>query len=179
MREYFRDPENTRRAMHGDWLRTGDVARIDADGFVFIVGRSKEMILRGGENISPLEIEEVAVRHPAVREAAAVGVPDRIWGESVGPVRRDAPPGDRADVVEFCRAHLSAFKVPQRVVFVEELPRNAVGKVTRNALRSAFQEAIERSQSITASARSRSRCRTRRPWSSTAIPELLADPERR
>ena len=138
MREYFRDPENTRRAMHGDWLRTGDVARMDDDGFIFIVGRSKEMILRGGENISPLEIEEVAVRHPAVREAAAVGVPDRIWGEAVGLCVVTRHPVTEADLVEFCRAHLSAYKVPQRVVFVEELPRNAVGKVTRNALRGAF-----------------------------------------
>jgi acyl-CoA synthetase (AMP-forming)/AMP-acid ligase II len=138
MKEYFRDPDNTRRAMHGEWLRTGDVGRIDADGFVFIVGRSKEMILRGGENISPLEIEEVAARHPAVREAAAVGVPDRIWGEAVGLCVVARHPVTENDVVEFCRAHLSAFKVPQRVVFVDELPRNAVGKVTRNALRGAF-----------------------------------------
>jgi acyl-CoA synthetase (AMP-forming)/AMP-acid ligase II len=138
MKEYFRDPENTRRAMHGDWLRTGDVGRIDADGFVFIVGRHKEMILRGGENISPLEIEEVATRHPAVREAAAVGVPDRIWGEAVGLCVVARHPVSEQDLVEFCRARLSAFKVPERVVFVEELPRNAVGKVTRNALRGAF-----------------------------------------
>lgn len=138
MREYFRDPDNTRRAMHGEWLRTGDVARMDDDGFIFIVGRSKEMILRGGENISPLEIEEVAVRHPAVREAAAVGVPDRIWGEAVGLCVVVRHPVSEADLVEFCRGHLSAYKVPQRVIFVDELPRNAVGKVTRNALRDAF-----------------------------------------
>jgi acyl-CoA synthetase (AMP-forming)/AMP-acid ligase II len=138
MKEYFRDPENTRKAMHGEWLRTGDVGRIDADGFVFIVGRSKEMILRGGENISPLEIEEVAVRHPAVREAAAVGVPDRIWGEAVGLCVVARHPVSEQELVDFCKSHLSAFKVPQRVVFVEELPRNAVGKVTRNALRSSF-----------------------------------------
>jgi long-chain acyl-CoA synthetase len=138
MKEYFRDPESTRKAMRDGWLRTGDVARMDPDGFIFIVGRSKEMILRGGENISPLEIEEVAVKHPAVREAAAVGVPDRIWGETVGlcVVRRSAV--TEAELVEHCKAHLSPFKVPQKVVFVEELPRNAVGKVTRNALRTAF-----------------------------------------
>ena len=138
MREYFRDPENTARAMRNGWLRTGDAARMDSDGFIFIVGRFKEMIIRGGENISPLEIEEVATRHPAVREAAAVGVPDRIWGETVGLCvvrRQDVTP---EEVVEFCKAHLSPFKVPQRIVFVDELPRNAVGKVTRNALRSAF-----------------------------------------
>ena len=139
MKEYFRDPENTAKALLPDgWFRTGDVARIDADGFIFIVGRSKEMIIRGGENISPLEIEEVAVRHPAVREAAAVGVPDRIWGETVGLAVVKRADVSEQDVMEFCREHLSPFKVPQRVVFVEELPRNAVGKVTRNALRSVF-----------------------------------------
>lgn len=139
MKEYYRDPANTARAMRNGWLRTGDVARMDEDGFIFIVGRSKEMILRGGENISPLEIEEVAARHPAVREAAAVGVPDRIWGETVGLCVVARAPVSEVELVEFCKAHLSAFKVPQRVVFVEELPRNAVGKVTRNALRSTFQ----------------------------------------
>jgi long-chain acyl-CoA synthetase len=138
MKEYFRDPENTRKAMRNGWLRTGDAARQDADGFIFIVGRFKEMIIRGGENISPLEIEEVAVKHPAVREAAAVGVPDRIWGETVGLCVVARQPVSEQDVVEFCKAHLSPFKVPQRVVFVDELPRNAVGKVTRNALRGAF-----------------------------------------
>ncbi|MBK7659206.1 MAG: acyl--CoA ligase [Betaproteobacteria bacterium] len=139
MRGYFRDPENTARALQPDgWLRTGDVARMDEEGYIFIVGRSKEMILRGGENISPLEIEEVVARHPAVREAAAVGVPDRIWGETVGLCVVVRAPVGEEELLAFCRAHLSAFKVPQRVVFVDELPRNAVGKVTRNALRGAF-----------------------------------------
>ena len=138
MKEYFRDPDNTRKALHDGWLRTGDVGRIDEDGFVFIVGRSKEMILRGGENISPLEIEELVARHPAVREVAAVGVPDRIWGETVALCVVPRKPVSEEELIAFCRLHLSPFKVPQRVVFVEELPRNAVGKVTRNVLRSAF-----------------------------------------
>ena len=138
MKEYYRDPENTRRAKRGEWLRTGDVARMDEDGYIFIVGRSKEMILRGGENISPLEIEEVVTKHPAVREAAAVGVPDRIWGETVALCVVARSPVTEEELVTFCREHLSPFKVPQRVKFVEELPRNAVGKVTRNALRGAF-----------------------------------------
>ena len=138
MKEYFRDPENTRKVLRDGWIRTGDVARQDSDGFIFIVGRSKEMIIRGGENISPLEIEEVAVRHPAVREAAAVGVPDRIWGESVGLCVVPRAAVTEQELVEFCRGHLSPFKVPHRIVFLEELPRNAVGKVTRNALRGVF-----------------------------------------
>ena len=146
MKEYFRDPANTAKAMRNGWLRTGDVARMDSDGFIFIVGRSKEMILRGGENISPLEIEEVAVKHPAVREAAAVGVPDRIWGETVGLCVVTRTPVTEGELVEHCKAHLSPFKVPQRVVFVEELPRNAVGKVTRNALRTTFTPSLGRGQ---------------------------------
>ena len=114
------------------------MARRDEDGFVFIVGRRKEMILRGGENISPLEIEQVAGRHPAVREAAVVGLPDPVWGESVGlAVVADAPVSAE-ELREFCRAELSAFKVPERVAFVEALPRNAMGKVLRGALRASF-----------------------------------------
>jgi acyl-CoA synthetase (AMP-forming)/AMP-acid ligase II len=138
MKEYFRDPENTRKALRDGWLRTGDVARVDEDGYIFIVGRSKEMILRGGENISPLEVEEVVARHPAVREAACVGVPDRIWGEIVGLCVVARTPVSADELIAFCGATLSPYKVPQRVVFVEELPRNAVGKVTRNVLRDAF-----------------------------------------
>jgi long-chain acyl-CoA synthetase len=138
MKEYFRDPANTHKVMHDGWLRTGDLARVDDDGFVFIVGRSKEMILRGGENISPLEIEEVVAKHPAVREAAVVGIPDRIWGETVGLAVVPRERVSEEELLDFCRARMSAFKVPQRVVFVEALPRNAVGKVTRNALRDAF-----------------------------------------
>jgi acyl-CoA synthetase (AMP-forming)/AMP-acid ligase II len=143
MREYFRDPENTQRAMRGRWFQSGDIARMDAEGFVFIVGRKKEMILRGGENISPLEVEQIAQMHPGVREAAAVGLPDPIWGEVVGLcVVADAPLSSD-DVAAFCRGHLSAFKVPERIMFVDTLPRNAMGKVLRARLREAFQRAGE------------------------------------
>lgn len=138
MRGYYRDEENTRKAFVNGWFRSGDMARRDEDGFVFIVGRKKEMILRGGENISPLEIEQVAGRHPAVREAAVVGLPDPVWGESVGlAVVVDAPVSTE-ELRDFCRAELSAFKVPEHVAFVEALPRNAMGKVLRGALRAAF-----------------------------------------
>lgn len=138
MKEYFRDPENSTKAMHDGWLRTGDIARMDDDGFLFVVGRSKEMILRGGENISPLEIEEVVHQHPAVREAAVVGIADRIWGETVGLAVVARTAVSEEELLGFCRARMSAFKVPNRVIFLQELPRNAVGKVTRKALRAAF-----------------------------------------
>ena len=140
MKGYFRDPENTEKALQGGWFRSGDLARVDDEGFIFIVGRKKEMILRGGENISPLEVEAAAALHPAVREAAAVGLPDPIWGEVVGlcVVAQNAVGED--ELRAFCGERLSAFKVPARIVFVEALPRNAMGKVTRAALRGRFQE---------------------------------------
>ena len=138
MKEYFRDPENTARTIREGWLHSGDMARMDEDGFFFIVGRKKEMILRGGENISPLEVEQVAARHPAVREAAAVGIPDRIWGEIVGLAVVPSATLTEEALRDFCRTQLSAFKVPERIVLMDQLPRNAMGKVTRNALKDSF-----------------------------------------
>ncbi len=142
MKEYFRDPDNTRRAFAGPWFRTGDMAVQDDDGFVTIVGRKKEMILRGGENISPLEVENVAMLHPNVREAVAVGLADALWGEVVGLCVVAREPVDADEIVAFCRERLSAFKLPQRVVFADELPRNAMGKVVRNAARGLFAEPV-------------------------------------
>lgn len=143
MREYFRDPENTQRALRGRWFHSGDLARMDAEGFVFIVGRKKEMILRGGENISPLEVEQIAQMHPSVREAAALGLPDPIWGEVVGLCVVADTPITSDEMVAFCRGHLSAFKVPERIAFVDALPRNAMGKVVRARLRQAFEPAMK------------------------------------
>ncbi|NDZ12752.1 AMP-dependent synthetase [Variovorax sp. WS11] len=137
-RGYFRDEENTRRAFSSGWFLTGDLGSIDAEGFVTIVGRKKEMILRGGENIAPLEVEEAALRHFAVRHAAAVGLPDPIWGEVVGLSVVCDSPVSAEEIVSFLRTQLSDFKVPEHVVFVQELPRNALGKVVRLAVRDAF-----------------------------------------
>lgn len=136
MTGYFHDPDNTQRAFHGDWLQTGDMARQDERGFVTIVGRRKELIVRGGENISPLEVEDCVLQLPAVREAAAVGVPDELWGEVVGlcVVLEDSTLTEDA-LLAHCREHLSPFKVPQRIHIVQELPRNAMGKVLRPRLR--------------------------------------------
>lgn len=138
MKEYFRDPENTKRAFAGPWFRTGDMAVLDREGFATIVGRKKEMILRGGENISPLEVENVAMLHPKVKEAVAVGLADPLWGEVVGlcVVANEPVSGD--EIVSFCRERLSAFKLPQQVIFIDELPRNAMGKVVRNQARARF-----------------------------------------
>jgi len=138
MKEYYLDPINTAKTVKNGWLHSGDLAKIDQEGFVFIVGRKKEMIIRGGENISPLEVEQVAVLHPDVLEAAAVGLSDPIWGEKVGLVVVSTKAVSAEIIIEFCRSYLSPFKVPEKVVFSDKLPRNAMGKVMRNALRAAF-----------------------------------------
>ena len=141
MKEYYLDPSNTSSTIKNGWLHSGDLATIDEEGFVFIVGRKKEMIIRGGENISPLEVEQVAAMHPDVIEAAAVGLADPIWGECVGLVVVSSGDLNPDSIIKFCRERLSPFKVPEYIAFSDKLPRNAMGKVTRNDLRAAFSTA--------------------------------------
>jgi long-chain acyl-CoA synthetase len=140
MSGYFRDPDATANTIRDGWVRTGDLARMDDDGFIFIIGRKKEMIIRGGENISPLEVEQALMKHPAVREATVVGITDRIWGERVAAcvIRRD--PIDEEMLIEFCRQNLAPFKAPDRILFVDELPRNAMGKIMRKKAAALIQE---------------------------------------
>jgi long-chain acyl-CoA synthetase len=143
MKGYLRDPEATAKTIRNGWVHTGDIARIDENGYVFIVGRKSETIIRGGENISPLEVEQVIARHPSVLEAAALGVPDRIWGETVAAcvVRRSEI--TEQELIKFCAQNLASFKVPQRIAFVDELPRNPIGKFIRRALRKHFDAPAE------------------------------------
>ena len=119
------------------WLRTGDLGRLDDEGYLTLVGRRGDKIIRGGENVYPMEVEQTLERHPAVREAAVVGVPDRRWGELVHafivPEESTAPP-DPEELRRFLRASLAGFKVPTGWTFVAELPRNANGKLLRRQL---------------------------------------------
>jgi len=137
MKGYYKDPEGTAEALHGGWLHTGDLARMDEEGFVYIVDRKKDMIISGGENIYPRELEEVLYRHPQIQDAAVVGIPDDLWGESVKAfvVLRKGAILKEAEVVEYLKAHLASYKKPRSVVFVDSLPRNPSGKVLKNVLR--------------------------------------------
>jgi long-chain acyl-CoA synthetase len=138
---YWRDPEATAATFVDGWVRTGDIARLDAEGFCFIVDRAKDVIIRGGENIYSSEVEFILYDHPAVTDAALVGIPHRTLGEVPGAVVHLAPGSDasEAELQDWVRAQLAAFKVPVRVLFsAETLPRNANGKILKAELRGLF-----------------------------------------
>jgi len=135
---YWRKPEQTAETFVDGWLHTGDIARIDDEGFVQIVDRKKDMINRGGENVYCVEVENALAAHPAVFEVAVLGVPDEMMGEKVGAVLVPRPGTelDVADVIAFARENLADFKVPQYVaVRGEALPRNPGGKILKPTLR--------------------------------------------
>jgi acyl-CoA synthetase (AMP-forming)/AMP-acid ligase II len=131
---YYKNPAATAAAFHpGGWFRTGDVGMRDADGFFFITGRIKELIIKGGENIAPREIDEVLLRHPAVLDAAAVGVADRHYGQEIVAcvIRRAGNDCSAEEIRAFCLEHLGKYKTPKAIHFVDELPRGPSGKVQR------------------------------------------------
>jgi fatty-acyl-CoA synthase len=141
MQGYYDNPEATSAAIDAEgWLHTGDLGTMDGRGYCKIVGRIKDMIIRGGENIYPREIEEVLFRHPAVGDVAVVGVPDERWGEQVVAFVRLAPEGrvSTQELHDFVREHLAPHKTPREWVFVDELPMTASGKVQKFALRERF-----------------------------------------
>lgn len=137
MRGYWNDPEATRAAFDGEWFRTGDLGRFDDEGFLWIMGRSKDVIISGGENIHPAELENVLADCPQIAESAVIGVPDPKWGE-VPCACIVLKPGVRlteAEVLEQFRDRLARYKHPRRIVFLDALPKNALGKVQRFELR--------------------------------------------
>ncbi len=136
MKGYYKLPEETQKSMDGDWFFTGDLGYIDEDGYVFIVGRKKEMIIRGGANIYPREIEEVLLKLEQVAEAAVVGVPDKLMGERVKAVLvlKSGANLDESKVKEFCSEHMAEYKVPRIVEFRSTLPRNSTGKILKRML---------------------------------------------
>ena len=136
MKGYLHNPEATASAFTGDWLHTGDLGYFDEDGFLFIVSRKKELIIRGGYNVYPSEIENVLHAHPAVAEAAVVGIPDERLGEEVMAVVIPRPAMNllEAELIAYCRQHLAAYKCPRIFQFRTELPKNTLGKVLKGEL---------------------------------------------
>ncbi|MBI4217050.1 MAG: long-chain-fatty-acid--CoA ligase [Chloroflexi bacterium] len=140
MRGYWKDEAKTKETIKGGWLWTGDLGYMDEEGYIFLAGRSKDLIIRGGENVTPAEVENVIMTHPAVDDAAIIGVPDVTWGETIRAVvvLKEGQKATAGEIVEHCRTRLSSFKKPDSVVFVKELPRNPMGKVLKRVLRDEY-----------------------------------------
>jgi len=143
MTGYWRDEQKTFAAQvmtEDGWLRTGDMGYMDEEGYIYLTGRGDDMIIRGGENISPEEVENVLHSHPKVEEASVIGVPDPEWGQEPRAVivLRRGETSTSEEIIEFCRLRLSGFKRPRSVVFIDSLPRNPMGKVLRKKLREEY-----------------------------------------
>jgi long-chain acyl-CoA synthetase len=139
MKGYYKNPAATAEAFRGGWFHTGDLAYVDDDGFLFIVDRKKDLIIRGGFNVYPLEIEDVLYEHPAIAEAAVIGRPDERLGEEVVAVvaLKDGAAVTQDELVAYCKERLAAYKYPREVRFVDELPKGPTGKILKKELRAA------------------------------------------
>jgi long-chain acyl-CoA synthetase len=138
---YWGRDEETARTLDADgWLRTGDAGFLDEEGYLFLTDRVKDMIITGGENVYPAEVENVLSDHPAVADVAVIGVPDARWGETVTAivVRRPGTTAGAADIIAFARERLAHFKCPTSVDFVDVLPRNPSGKILKRELREPY-----------------------------------------
>lgn len=137
MKEYYKNPEATKEAFKGGWFHSGDLVRMDGEGYIYVVDRKKDMVISGGENIYPKEIEEVLYTHPDILEAAVVGVPDPEWGENIKAfiVMKPSRRLTVEEVIEYCKQNLASYKKPKLVEFIAALPRNASGKVLKTELR--------------------------------------------
>lgn len=142
MAGYWKDEEKTKATKRGGWIYTGDLGYVDEDGYYYLSGRASDLIIRGGENIAPEEVERVLAKHPAVDECAVFGVPDVTWGETVAAavVFKKGQSASPEELMEWCRRELASFKKPERVLVLEELPRNPLGKVLRRELRAMCTE---------------------------------------
>jgi long-chain acyl-CoA synthetase len=144
MKGYHNRPEATEETMRGGWLHTGDIGYLDEDGFLFIVDRKKDMIIKGGENIYPAELEDVLYRHPGIAEAAIVGVPDDVHGETVAAfvVPKKGQELTEKDILEFMAGETTKFKLPSHIFFRDALPKVGVGKILRRELRDEAAAAV-------------------------------------
>jgi len=144
MLEYYKNPEATAEAMRGGWFHSTDMVRMDEEGYIYIVDRKKDMIISGGENIYPAEIEDVLYGHPKVLECAVIGVYDEEWGEAVKAcvVCKPGETMTEEEVAEYCKDHLGSYKKPKSVDFMDTLPRNAAGKVLKRVLKEQYGKSL-------------------------------------
>jgi acyl-CoA synthetase (AMP-forming)/AMP-acid ligase II len=142
MKGYYKDSKATEEALKHGWFHTGDMGKIDEDGFLFIEGRKKEIIITGGINVYPAEIENVIITYPGVKDVSVIGVPDQKWGEKIVSVIVPAPDVifSKESLKVFCKEQLADFKCPREFFLVKELPRNAAQKVMKNELQVLYQE---------------------------------------
>ncbi len=140
MKGYYKDASATETSIRDGWFYTGDLGRLDEEGFLYIVDRKKDMIITGGENVYPREVEEVLYTHPLIAEAAVIGVPDPRWGEAIKAIvalEAGAASSER-EIIDFCRKKIGGFKCPKSVEFVNELPKNPAGKILKKELKKRF-----------------------------------------
>jgi len=141
MSGYWKDAEKTAKTIDKDgWLHTSDMGYVDEEGYFYLAGRGDDMIIRGGENISPEEVENVLYAHPAVEEAAVIGVPSEEWGQEPKAIvaLKEGNTATADELMEFCRERLASFKRPRSVVFIDELPRTSTGKILKRILREQY-----------------------------------------
>jgi acyl-CoA synthetase (AMP-forming)/AMP-acid ligase II len=138
VRGYWQAPDLTRQAVHDGWRYTGDLGKLDKDGYLTLVGRKKDIIISGGMNVVPAEVEGVLYRYPAVSEAAVIGRPDTNWGEAVHAVVALKPGATAEELIRFCADHLSGYKKPRSVEFLPSLPKTGIGKISRKALQDRY-----------------------------------------
>ena len=142
IRGYEDNPEANAASFTDGWFRTGDQGFLDADGYLTLVGRIKELINRGGEKISPREIDEVLLAHPAVAEAVCFGVPHPTWGEEVAAAVVARCPVSESDLLGYCRERLADYKRPKQIYMTETIPRTATGKILRRVVAQAFSQKV-------------------------------------
>jgi long-chain acyl-CoA synthetase len=142
---YYKNPEATERAFRGGWFHTGDIGYRSPDGFFYIADRKSDMIIRGGENIYPREIDELLFTHPAIASAAVIGVPDKLYGEEVAAfiVLKDGAEVTEQEIIDFCKTSLADFKCPKTVHFLDDIPKGPTGKLLKRELSRMFKESSE------------------------------------
>ncbi|MDB4443771.1 long-chain-fatty-acid--CoA ligase [bacterium] len=140
MKEYWQKPDETGNTLIDGWLHTGDMGYYDKTGNIYLVDRKKDMIISGGENVYPREVEEILYRHPAIEEVAVIGLPDPYWVESVHAVivLKKGASAEQGEIIAFCKEHLARYKAPKSVDFVESLPKNPQGKILKREIREAY-----------------------------------------